>query len=98
MLHPICQVADLGQSHFAMLCILPPDGTLTVHKLSRFGNASTIGPKASDHALLDVGQITPFLHYPNDCNVFRSPHTLNSTVLPPAFCDWLFNVDIESTW
>ncbi|GFW65372.1 hypothetical protein TNCV_396381 [Trichonephila clavipes] len=30
-------------------------GTLTVHKLSRFGNASTLGPKANDHDLLDVG-------------------------------------------
>ncbi|GFV06460.1 uncharacterized protein TNCV_2947831 [Trichonephila clavipes] len=30
-------------------------GTRTVKKLSRFGNASTLGPKANDHALLDVG-------------------------------------------
>ncbi|GFX26365.1 uncharacterized protein TNCV_949631 [Trichonephila clavipes] len=30
-------------------------GMRTVHKLSRFGNASTLGPKANDHALLDVG-------------------------------------------
>ncbi|GFU42676.1 uncharacterized protein TNCV_3138801 [Trichonephila clavipes] len=30
-------------------------GMRTVHKLSRFGNASTLGPKAHDHALLDVG-------------------------------------------
>ncbi|GFV67128.1 uncharacterized protein TNCV_3668831 [Trichonephila clavipes] len=29
--------------------------TRTVHKLSRLGNASTLGPKANDHAVLDVG-------------------------------------------
>ncbi|GFW81799.1 uncharacterized protein TNCV_2884731 [Trichonephila clavipes] len=30
-------------------------GTRIVHKLSRFGNASTLCPKANDHVLLDVG-------------------------------------------
>ncbi|GFT01936.1 transposase [Trichonephila clavipes] len=44
----------------------------TVHKLSRFGNASTHGPKVNDHVLLDV--INPFLHHANDCNVYQSPN------------------------
>ncbi|GFV67912.1 hypothetical protein TNCV_664741 [Trichonephila clavipes] len=30
-------------------------GTRTVHKLSRFGNASNIASNANDHALLNVG-------------------------------------------
>ncbi|GFX81872.1 uncharacterized protein TNCV_2570721 [Trichonephila clavipes] len=25
-------------------------------------------------------------------------YTLNCTMLPPAFCDWLFNSYVESTW
>ena len=46
-----------------------------VFKLSHFGNVSTLGPKASDHALSDVRWISLFLHYINDCHVFWSPHT-----------------------
>ncbi|GBO44983.1 hypothetical protein AVEN_100274-1 [Araneus ventricosus] len=41
-------------------------GKRTVHKISRFRNASTLGPKANNHALLDVGYIATFLHYDND--------------------------------
>ncbi|GFU99076.1 uncharacterized protein TNCV_1227901 [Trichonephila clavipes] len=77
-------------------------GTGTDHKLRRFGNASTLGQKANDHAVLDVRSIDLFLHYGNDCNLFQALahpfYTLNCTELPPAFCDWLFNVEVENTW
>ncbi|GFU48959.1 hypothetical protein TNCV_3209431 [Trichonephila clavipes] len=74
--------------------------TRTVPKLSRFGNASTLGPKANDHALLDVRLIASSQHYAKYCNVFRSLHTSFiyvqlHCVLPTAFCDWLFDVDVE---
>ncbi|GFV86049.1 uncharacterized protein TNCV_670461 [Trichonephila clavipes] len=41
-------------------------GTRKVHKLCCLGNAFTLGPKANDHAILDVEQITPFMYYAND--------------------------------
>ncbi|GFU80124.1 hypothetical protein TNCV_580041 [Trichonephila clavipes] len=28
----------------------------------------------------------------------HSLYTLNSTAMPASFCDWLFNVKVESTW
>ncbi|GFX94352.1 hypothetical protein TNCV_4293971 [Trichonephila clavipes] len=34
----------------------------------------TLDPKTKGHAPLDVRKISPFLHYANDCNVFRSPN------------------------
>ncbi|GFU17901.1 hypothetical protein TNCV_4029221 [Trichonephila clavipes] len=76
--------------------------TRTVHKLSRFGNASNRFPKA---------KIMPFWTSDNSLHVCIMPtivvfsealthslYTLNSTAMPASFCDWVFNVKVESTW
>ncbi|GFU92557.1 uncharacterized protein TNCV_4794861 [Trichonephila clavipes] len=64
-------------------------GTRTVHKLPPLARKPMILPFwTSDKSLRFC--ITPTIEMFSEA--------LNCTVLPPAFCDWLFNSEVESTW
>ncbi|GFS85607.1 uncharacterized protein TNCV_2794441 [Trichonephila clavipes] len=102
VVHHICHVADFEQSHFAMHGTLLPRRHANSSQTQPFRNASTLGPKANDHALLTSDKslrfcITPTIEMFSEA-LTHPLYTLNCTVLPPAFCDWLFNSEVESKW
>ncbi|GFW86955.1 uncharacterized protein TNCV_1383711 [Trichonephila clavipes] len=96
MVHHICHVTDFGQSHFAMHSILLP------RQHTNSSQTSTVGLKAKDLSFWMSDKSLRFCIAPTIAmfsEALTHPlYTLNCSVLLLAFCDWIFEVDVESTW
>ncbi|GFV51333.1 uncharacterized protein TNCV_3615311 [Trichonephila clavipes] len=99
---------DFEQSHFAMHVIFDTFTTAACEQFTKLSRFEMLPPLVRKPMIMPIWTfwtsdkslrfcITSMIEMFS--KALRHPlYTLNCTVLPPAFCDWLFNSDVESTW
>ncbi|GBO45157.1 hypothetical protein AVEN_128842-1 [Araneus ventricosus] len=100
MVHHMCHDADFGYCHAQYTFT-----TAAREQFTKLAVSEMLPPLARKPIIMTFWTsdkllrfcITPMIEMLSDA-LGHPLYTLHCTVLPPAFCDWLFHVDVESRW